>query len=68
MACNIDGSGCTVCPGMWIAGLLFLVMMIQNVFFRLPTPSKIPATDSAGQTIETKETLNSPESSSGAKP
>ena len=68
MACNIDGSGCKVCPGMWIAGLLFLVMMIQNVFFRLPTPSKIPATDSAGQTIETKETLNSPESSNGAKP
>lgn len=58
MSCDISGSGCKICPGMWIAGILFLVMMIQSVFFRTPRPSAIPATETAGQPMEAKETLN----------
>lgn len=60
MACNIDGSGCKVCPGMWIAGLLFLVMMIQSFFFRSPTPATIPVTESASQPMEATEISNTP--------
>lgn len=58
MSCDINGLGCKVCPGMWIAGLLFLVMMIQSVFFRTPTPTTIPATESASQSMEAKEASN----------
>ena len=61
MACDIDGSGCKVCPGIWIAGLLFLVMMVQSVFFRTPTLSTIPATESASQPMEAKEISNTPQ-------
>lgn len=29
MACNLDG-GCRVCPGMWLAGVMILIMLIQT--------------------------------------
>lgn len=61
MACDVDGSGCKVCPGMWIAGLLLLMLMIQSVFFRAPTPSTISATESASQPMEATEILNTPQ-------
>lgn len=39
MACNIGG-GCKVCPAMWIALILFVVMTVQGLFFRAPSPKK----------------------------
>lgn len=33
MSCNVSGGGCRVCPGVWLAGLVLLGMLIQGVFF-----------------------------------
>jgi hypothetical protein len=52
MSCDISGSGCKICPGMWIAGLLLVVMMIQNLFFRPSVPSKDAAVRSANIVAE----------------
>ncbi|MFO0922184.1 MAG: hypothetical protein U0905_06810 [Pirellulales bacterium] len=29
MTCNVD-SGCRVCPGMWLAGVLMVIMLVQT--------------------------------------
>ncbi len=52
MVCNKDGSGCKICPGMWIAGVLILVMIIQSWFARTPASPQVPSDDTvvaAGQ-------------------
>jgi len=52
MACNLNGSCCKVCPGIWIAGVLFLVIIGQSWFGRPPvqsthlTPSASPTESS----------------------
>jgi hypothetical protein len=61
MACDISGSGCKICPGMWIAGILFLVMTLQGFFFRASSPSKTPYKESASQTLEANESSNTPQ-------
>ena len=61
MACDINGSGCKVCPGMWIAGLLFLVMTLQSIFFRAPTPSNESSANSAIQIKQAEGTSATPE-------
>ena len=61
MGCDMNGSGCKICPGMWIAALLFLVMMIQSVFFRAPTSATIPAAESASQASEAKSPYHLPQ-------
>lgn len=33
MECNVSGGGCRICPGMWLAGLLLIGMLIQSLFF-----------------------------------
>jgi hypothetical protein len=33
MKCNVSAGNCRVCPGVWLAGLLLVGMLIQNVFF-----------------------------------
>lgn len=60
MACDISGSGCKICPGMWIAGILFLVMTLQSLFFSTSSPSKIPSQESTNQTTEANDTPNAP--------
>lgn len=55
MTCDISGSGCKICPAMWIALILFLVMTIQSVLFRPPAPAnatKIDATPSTSHSDE----------------
>jgi hypothetical protein len=61
MACDISGSGCKICPGMWIAGILLLVMTLQSFFFRASSPSKIPSQESASQTLEANDASNTPQ-------
>jgi hypothetical protein len=55
MGCDINGSGCKVCPGMWIAGLVLLVMALQSLFFRSSAPPRRPSADSAIQTQEAND-------------
>lgn len=43
MTCDITGSGCKVCPGFWIAGILLLVVVIQSWFARPQVPSQTPS-------------------------
>lgn len=57
MACDINGSGCKVCPGMWIAGLLFLVITLQSLFFRTPMPSKASSANSVRQSQQADRPL-----------
>ena len=41
MACNLNQNNCAVCPGMWIAGLLLLFVLAQNLLFpRTPSPDR----------------------------
>ncbi len=61
MACDINGSGCKVCPGMWIAGLLLLVMTLQSIFFRAPTPSDASSANSTGQSQPSNGISDTPE-------
>ena len=42
MKCNVSGGSCRVCPGVWLAGLLLVGMLIQSLFFRA-TASQPPA-------------------------
>ena len=52
MTCHVSGGGCRVCPGVWLAGLVLLGMLIQSVFFSAP-PSPTPAqTDPAPAAIQ----------------
>lgn len=32
MSCNLKGTGCRVCPAMWLAGILLLVTLFQSLF------------------------------------
>ena len=32
MSCSLKGTGCRVCPGMWLAGLLLLIVLFQSLF------------------------------------
>ena len=32
MSCSVKGTGCRVCPGMWLAGILLLVVLFQSLF------------------------------------
>jgi hypothetical protein len=52
MGCDINGSGCKICPGMWIAAILFLVMTLQSVFFQSAPTRKTPAKESTTQNQE----------------
>ncbi len=61
MACNIDGSGCKVCPGMWIAGLLFLVMMIQKRFLPNAYALDVSSHGICEQPMEATEISNTPQ-------
>lgn len=61
MACDISGSGCKICPGMWIAGILVLVMTVQGFFLGAFSPSKIPSQESATQTLEANDASNTPQ-------
>ncbi len=36
MSCNVNGKGCRVCPGMWVAAVLLLFAMIQSFFPQTP--------------------------------
>jgi hypothetical protein len=56
MACNLSGSCCRVCPGMWIAGVLFLVMIGQSWFSRQSVQSTPAITPSASSTENSKPT------------
>jgi hypothetical protein len=33
MACDVNGNGCKVCPGIWVAGFMLLAMLVQSLFF-----------------------------------
>ncbi len=44
-----------------IAGLLFLVMTLQSIFFRAPTPSNASSANSAAQIQQTKGPPNTQE-------
>jgi hypothetical protein len=52
MECNVNGSGCRICPGMWLAGLLLIGMLIQSWFFSdagsTPSAEK-PSSTASGQ-------------------
>ena len=37
MSCNVDGKGCRVCPGMWVAAALLLSLLFQNIFIQSAT-------------------------------
>ncbi len=60
MACNLTGSCCRVCPGMWIAGVLVLVMIGQSWFARQSVRST-PLTPSASSTENSKPIEVEPE-------
>ena len=32
MSCNVKGTGCRVCPGVWLAGILLLISLFQSLF------------------------------------
>lgn len=38
MSCNVNGTGCRVCPGMWLAGILLVMAIIQGLFSSNATP------------------------------
>lgn len=42
MSCNVSGGNCRVCPGVWLAGVVLLGMLIQSVFFSASSPSQVP--------------------------
>lgn len=61
MTCSVNGSCCKVCPGMWIAGVLFLVMIGQSWFVRQSVQSTPPVPPSASATENGKPTEIEPE-------
>lgn len=58
MACDISG-GCKVCPGMWIAGVLLLAMIIQSWFVRAPASPQVSSADTTG-VVELKPQAEQP--------
>ena len=42
MACDMNGAGCRVCPGMWIAGILLSLLLVQSLFLSGANPMDLP--------------------------
>jgi hypothetical protein len=47
MSCSVKGTGCRVCPGMWLAGILLLVALFQSLFSANPTAESRPQVQSS---------------------
>ncbi|MCC6509504.1 MAG: hypothetical protein IT423_10375 [Pirellulaceae bacterium] len=47
MTCDISGAGCKICPGVWLAAILLLVMVVQGWLTKPTTSDQGPATNSA---------------------
>jgi hypothetical protein len=40
MSCSVKGTGCRVCPGMWLAGILLLISIFQSLFLGTSTSER----------------------------
>ena len=47
MSCSVKGTGCRVCPGMWLAGILFAVALLQGLFTDRSTTESKPQVQSS---------------------
>ena len=36
MSCNVNGKGCRLCPGVWIAAALVFASLFQSFFIQSP--------------------------------
>lgn len=51
MSCNVNGKGCRLCPGVWIAAALLLASLFQSFFIHSPA-NRLPTVEpSATQQI-----------------
>jgi hypothetical protein len=49
MSCSVKGTGCRVCPGMWLAGILLAVALLQGLFADRSTTESTPQVQSSAQ-------------------
>ncbi len=56
MGCDLGGSGCRVCPGMWIAGAMLVGMLLQSLFNRVSTSSEKSDRPDATQSADPEAT------------
>jgi hypothetical protein len=58
MTCDINGRGCKGCPGIWIAGVLLVVMFLQSWLFPVATSTKTTPENFASQSQQAEDFAN----------
>ncbi len=44
MSCNVNGKGCRLCPGVWIAAALLFASLVQSFFIHSPA-NRLPTVE-----------------------
>ena len=61
MSCNVKGTGCRLCPGMWLAGILLLLALFQSLFSANSTSQRSaqdePSTDVPAESAQSASSV-----------